>query len=108
MVRIAKWAGLDQATSRKLASHRMQHGDIKRLARRKRGQQTWKAGGQHRFAGTWRADHQKIVPAGSGNLENAPGCFLTFQIGHVGRVMRWQQQFRPRLRQKLAATKMRE
>ncbi len=59
--------------------------------------------GQHRLAGTGRADHQEVVVAGGGDFEGSFGRFLAFDIAKVGSVTLCRKDVRLRPRQGLHA-----
>ena len=62
------------------------HRHFERFFRLKRGQDAGQALGEHGFAGARRARHQEIVGAGRRDFEGALGCFLTLDVGEVGKV----------------------
>ena len=84
-MRAAKRAPIGQPAAGNGAGDRMDHRDFQQFARLERWQNGWQARGQHRFAGTGRAVHQKIVAASRGDLQRALGALLPADVGQVGR-----------------------
>ena len=66
----------------------MQLGDLERLVARQGRQDGGQPSGEHRLAGARRADHQDVVPPGSGHLQGATGLRLPSDLGEVHRVSR--------------------
>src|SRR5690606_19344128 len=58
-------------------------GHLERVAVVEVRQETGEPGGQHGLAGTGRADHEEVVPAGGGDLEGEAGVRLSDDVGEV-------------------------
>ena len=58
---------------------------LERLVERERRENRGDAAREHRLAGAGRADHQKVVSAGDGDLHRALGHLLALHLGEVRR-----------------------
>ena len=66
-----------------LAGDRRNHRDFQQLGRRERRQNRRQPRREHRFAGTRRTNHEKVMSARSRDLERALGAFLSFDVREV-------------------------
>src|SRR6185437_12735983 len=62
-------------------------GGLERLFEAQRREDRGQALGEHRLAGTWRADHEDVVPARRCDLERALGNVLSAYVAKVGEVI---------------------
>ena len=83
MMRGAEGALAHKAGHRATAG-RLDESDLERFVARQRRQNPRKAAREHGLARAGRADEQKIVPAGRGELERALGRELTAHVGEIG------------------------
>ena len=66
------------------AGERVDHAHLQRLGRRKPGQESGEARGEHRLAGAGRADHEQMMPAGRRDFERALGALLALDVAQIG------------------------
>jgi hypothetical protein len=83
MVRRAEGAAGGELATHQLAGQRVHHGDFQHLLRGQRRQDRGQPRRQHGLSGPRGADHQQIVSAGGGDLEDSLGAFLAFDVFEV-------------------------
>ena len=83
-MRCPEWPTPANGAVLQLACKALDHGNLERLARIERGQQSGKPRGEHRLAGARRSYHEQIVATCSGDLEGTLGRFLAFHVAQVG------------------------
>ena len=106
MMRRAERPAIRQSPFRQLAADRGDHRHFQQFARHQRRQDRRQPRGQHRLAGTGRADHQQIVATGSGHFERPLGGLLPLDVGKVRQVGGRRLQGGLRAGEHLRAAKM--
>ncbi len=84
VVRGAEGAGAIQRAFGDHPGHGLHHRGLEQFRRGEGRQDAWQPLGQHRLAGTRRADEQQVVTPGGGDLEGAFGVLLALDVAQVG------------------------
>src|SRR5262249_29891235 len=85
MMRRAKRSSIVERAAFDFSRDRGDHRYFKQFCGRKRWQNRWQAGREHRLARTRRPDHEKIMSASGSDLERALGTFLPLDIRETER-----------------------
>ncbi len=75
---------VQRSTGQEVAQKASDLRHLERLSQLERRQDAGEAPGEHGLPGTGRATQQQVVAAGGGDLDRAPGLFLSVDLGEVG------------------------